>query len=219
MRCPECDALIESESARFCPQCGSALRVMKEDPPQQPTKKLRSKKPFPPLPSEKNLPELSDETTLWSGTYSVKDMAVSVFFAAVVSVGLLVAAIYFRGEPVVRWTCLIVFALIWGKMLITYLRERVGVCYRLTPIRFYHERGILFHTIDWIEVLYIDDLTIMQNLLERFLGVGSIKILSSDELHPELIIPGIDRVHEVASQFREARYEQRTRRGVHIESI
>jgi hypothetical protein len=51
------------------------------------------------------------------------------------------------------------------------------------------------------------------------MGVGTIKITSSDRGDPQLVLKGIDDVKRVASLLDEARRAERSRRGVYIESI
>jgi hypothetical protein len=50
-------------------------------------------------------------------------------------------------------------------------------------------------------------------------GVGTIHILSHDRSDPELWLPGIENVQEVASLFDNARLAERRRRGLHVEQI
>ena len=65
----------------------------------------------------------------------------------------------------------------------------------------------------------LDDITYSQTIIDRMFGVGTIRIVSSDRSHPDLPVPGIDNVKDVASKMQEARHEERMRRGLHIESI
>jgi hypothetical protein len=65
----------------------------------------------------------------------------------------------------------------------------------------------------------MDDISYEQGLIERWLGVGTIRITSSDRTHPEIELLGIDRVQQVAGIFDEARRRERLQRGIHIESI
>ena len=89
----------------------------------------------------------------------------------------------------------------------------------MTTQRFVHERGILRRMNDRIEVLDMDDITFEQGLLERLSGVGTIRIVSHDQIDPELVLPGIENVKHVASLFDDARLAERRRRGLHVEQI
>ena len=76
--------------------------------------------------------------------------------------------------------------LLWLYQIVVLLRRRLGVHYRLTTQRFFHESGILIHTTDLIEVIDMDDITYRQTLIDRMTGVGTIRIVSSDRSHPDL---------------------------------
>ena len=68
-------------------------------------------------------------------------------------------------------------------------------------------------------MLDVNDITVEQGLLERIVGVGTIRISSSDRTHPELDLPGIENVKEVAALLDNARLAERHRRGLHIEQV
>jgi uncharacterized membrane protein YdbT with pleckstrin-like domain len=113
-----------------------------------------------------------------------------------------------------------------GGVLIVWLVElcalaywRISDSYVLTAQRLVHESGILSRTTDRIELLDIDDVTVKQGLIERFLGVGTIHILSSDRTSPKLDLIGIENAKETAAIFDDARLAERRRRGLHIEQI
>ena len=70
-----------------------------------------------------------------------------------------------------------------------------------------------------IEVIDIDDVTYTQGVVQRIVGVGTIKISSTDRTHPELALLGIDDVERIADMIDDVRRQERRRRGLHIESI
>ena len=97
--------------------------------------------------------------------------------------------------------------------------RRLSVKYRLTNQRLFHEAGILRRVTDRIEIIDVDDVTVEQGIVERMLGVGTIRVTSSDRTSPELHMPGIDHVKEVADTIDQARRAERQRRGLFIESV
>jgi hypothetical protein len=70
-----------------------------------------------------------------------------------------------------------------------------------------------------MEVIDIDDVTFEQKIVERMMGVGSIKIISSDRTHPELWMRGIENVRHIATQIDDIRRKERRKRALHIEAI
>ena len=117
------------------------------------------------------------------------------------------------------WAAVVVVALLWIWQLCVMKYRQWNVRYRLTTQRFIHETGILRRVTDRIETIDMDDITFEQRFLERFVGVGTIGITSSDRTHPELLLLGIDNVKEVAGKIDDIRRSERRRRGLHIESI
>jgi len=149
---------------------------------------------------------------IWSGGYSAVDQSGSFIILAVITVGLIVGGIFF-------WPVLFAIPVLWIAQLARVWWIKIGVAYELTTRRFMHEHGVIKRTTDRIEVIDIDDVTVEQGILDRMFNVGTIKITSSDRTHPELRIPGIKDVKEVALMIDDARQVQRDRRGVYIESV
>jgi hypothetical protein len=77
----------------------------------------------------------------------------------------------------------------------------------------------LWRETDRIEAIDIDDVSFSQGPVERMLGVGSIRILSSDQSHPTMDLPGIENVRAVASLIDEVRRQERRKRGLYVESV
>lgn len=166
-------------------------------------------------PSGQHIPE----EELWTGGYSPKAMYGLWIGAALATVAGLVAVVIWSNNGL-GWSIFgIAVLLVWGGLLLTLTYRRLGVKYRLTNHRLFHEKGILRRVTDRIEIIDIDDVTFEQGLVERMLGVGTIHVSSSDRTSPELLMPGIDNVKEVADTIDNARREERRRRGVFIESV
>ena len=207
MPCTQCGAEIPDD-ATFCPNCGERVGAppKKSDPdPQTIAERLRG--------SDNDDDE---EIDLWRGGYSAKAMIGNWIAGGIATVVLIVAAI---AMPPSLPLAIGAILLIWIVLIGLVLYRKLSVRYELTSQRFIHKSGILKRVTDRIEVIDIDDVTFEQGLIQRLLGVGSIRITSSDRTHPELPLLGIDRVDEVANLIDEARRKERRRRGLHIEAI
>ena len=241
MKCPGCDAEIVEEAV-FCHHCGARLDLPQTDGPGQGDAAADS---FSPGPERENIAARqeanstqssaerlreamgtntdAEESDLWEGGYCAKAMLGSWLLGGFLSVCFLALGVWVWSKgwstSVVWWVVLIAFAALWLYLFVRLLRRRLGVHYRLSSQRFFHESGILRHTTDLIEVIDMDDITFEQTLLDRITGVGSIHIVSSDRSHPELTIEGIGDVKEVAAKMHDARHAERLRRGLHIEQI
>lgn len=209
MICPACQATMPDD-ALFCNKCGQRLQDSTPATPTSPAEQLKKRAPAPDEP----------ETKLWYGGFSPKAMIGYWIFAAVLTVGGLIAGIFFGpGAPAV-WMLVVMLAIaIWGGLGLYYLYLRYGMSYELTSQRLIHKVGILSQTTNRIEVIDIDDVSTYQTFIERMLGVGTIKILSSDTSDPMLIIRGIDDVKRIATMIDNVRRDERRRRGMYIETV
>lgn len=156
------------------------------------------------------------EQELWRGGYSAKAMYGTWLLAALLSVGLIVAMLFFPAAIVPLALAIVGLWIILGLWL---AYKKLAVHYTLTTQRFLHRLGILKIVTDRVEVIDIDDVTYEQGIIQRMLNVGTIRINSSDRTHPELVLSGISDVKRVADMIDDVRRKERIRRGLHIESI
>jgi len=238
MHCQKCGVEV-AEQAVFCHKCGE--RIDFEDrhlppfgqDPQPPVPDASSQRPpeeaeaqpagtpaeeFKQAVASGRQPEDEPERELWQGGYSTKAMIGAWCLSGLITVGLLILMIWFPNKVII-WIALVAILLLWLYQLLKLCYRRMNVRYRLTTQRFIHETGIFRRVTDRIETIDMDDITFEQTFLERLVGVGSIRVTSSDRTHPELVLLGIENVKEVAGIVDEIRRSERRRRGLHIESI
>jgi len=166
-----------------------------------------------------NTPDAGTEERLWEGGYCSKDMLGAWLLSGVVSITLLVIwGLWVRNTTAWIVMLSLVF-LLWLYQWLKMVYRKMNVRYYLTDKRLIHETGILRRTTDRIETIDMSDITFEQSFLNRFVGVGLIRIVSSDRSHPELLLPGIDNVKEIAGRIDDVRLAERRRRGLHIERI
>jgi membrane protein YdbS with pleckstrin-like domain len=210
MECPHCGEQLIKQS-RFCPHCGGKLA--KSDsagtPPQQQLRDSANRNAGAEIPEE----------ILWQGSYSKLAMigawaAAGLFSIVSIAVGL------FGSISGPAWLTLIgANALIWIGLAARYFYLRLSRHYMLSNQRFAHVRGLLWRQTDRIEVIDIDDVSFTQGPIERVFGIGTVRISSSDQSHPDLLLPGIENVQIVAGLIDDARRKERRRRGLYIESV
>jgi len=220
MLCPKCGADLPAD-ARFCPSCGAAIgEPVSADPVSSPMAAASPAEQLRGRAADQRLAAaLPAENELWQGSYSPKDMFGQGLGVAAITVAAAVAGIFFQWESPAWLWALAAIVLVWLALGLQLAYRRLSIRYRLTNQRFFHERGLLTRVVDRIEVIDMDDITYVQTLIDRLLGIGTIRITSSDRTHPELLVRGIDHVKEVAALMDNARREERLRRGVHIEAI
>ncbi|MBC8868511.1 MAG: PH domain-containing protein [Planctomycetes bacterium] len=164
--------------------------------------------------------EDEQEDELWEGRYSSRAMIGKWILAGFITVALLVGIFFIGVDKGWAWlTWLAICVAMWGWFAMQLAYRKLTCKYRLTSQRFVHESGLLKRVIDRIEVIDIDDVSVEQRVVERILGVGTVKITSSDRSHPELSLRGIEKVKNVAGLIDDTRRKERRRRGLHIEAI
>lgn len=223
MKCPRCAAEIPS-TASFCSTCGAALKAW--SPPEEPSAgdtvvderdAISQTRPISPVAAVRRARTVDEpERDLWSGSYSPKAMLgtwllLAVFTLLAAGIGSLQihdsrAWLVLAGVIVIAW--LAAFAML--------ILRRLGIHYRLTSQRLFHEKGVLRRTIDRIELLRMDDITCEQGLIERMLGIGSIRIKSTDPSDPDFWLRGVENAREVSRLIDDARRAEQVRRGVFI---
>ena len=199
------------DEAAFCHRCGALLR--EERPEPTPRERLQA------ATGDKRPDDDPPERELWQGSFSKLAMIGSWIGAAIFTLALSVVAVVsgFSGRG---WLIsLAIILLVWAGLVVRLLFLQLSRHYLLSNQRFVHERGLLWREIDRIETIDIDDVSFVQGPLERMLGVGTIRILSSDQSHPTMELSGIENVHVVAALIDDTRRQERRRRGLYVESV
>ncbi|MGB3586147.1 MAG: PH domain-containing protein [Tunicatimonas sp.] len=106
-----------------------------------------------------------------------------------------------------------VFLLPFPLALWRYLQVRT-TRYTLTTERLVCEQGILHRTSDEVELYRIKDYTITASLLNRWLGLSDLILVTSDQTHPTLVLRGIIDAHAVKELIRNQVEALRTQKGV-----
>jgi hypothetical protein len=225
MLCPQCKTEVVTESI-FCHKCGTRMNEP-EPPPAAPppgsqpeaSGQSPAAERFQEAAAERTDHPQEPERELWRGGYSPKAMVGAWLLSGLITLLLLVIGIIWKPSGTVWLILVLLMILPWLYFGVVLLYRRWSVRYLLTTRRFIHELGILRRVSDRIEVLDMDDITFVQSLIDRFFGVGTIRISSSDRTHPLLVLRGIDDVRRVSDLFDNARLAERRRRGLHIENI
>jgi membrane protein YdbS with pleckstrin-like domain len=208
--CPLCSLEVIPEAA-FCHHCGASLG---EDS-AEPTPRQR----FQEATGDRRPVDDPPERELWQGRYSKLAMIGSWIGAAVFTVATCVVAVA-GGFAATGWlVSLAIVFLLWAGLVARLFYLQLSRHYFLSNQRFVHEQGLLWREIDRIEAIDIDDVSYVQGPMERMLGVGTVRVLSSDQSHPTIELPGIENVQEVAAMIDETRRQERLRRGLYVESV
>lgn len=209
MLCPACKFDTPSE-ALFCPKCGQRLQETVATAVATPMEQLKQRVTSPDEPEQK----------LWTGGFSPKAMIGYWILAAILTVvGIIAGVIFGTAMPAVWLLVGLLLIALWLGLVLYYLYLRYGMSYELTSQRLIHKVGLLSQTTNRIEVIDVDDVSFHQSFIERLLGVGTIRILSSDTSDPKLIIYGIDDVKRISNMIDNVRRDERRKRGMYIETV
>ncbi len=219
MKCPKCATEVQIEAV-YCPACGARLDEVADARPMSDSN-AEGKQNFNQRVEVSRAKSDTAEQELWQGGFSPRAMVGPWILCGVISIVALIASFFLMPvlTPVVWMVTIPALLLLWAWQGIRYGIRRLGLHYRLTNQRFFHESGIFQRTTNRIEVIDMDDITFVQGFVDRFFGVGTIKVSSTDVTHPVLMITGIDDVQKVAGLIDNARRAERLRRGLHIETV
>jgi hypothetical protein len=222
IQCSKCHTEAVSGAA-YCHRCGARLDAAPDaadawDRPAGTADETNGREAAPQPGASGAVQPAVPEHELWRGTYSVQAMYGTWILCGLATVGLLWIGSMLTSS--FFWKVLLgAIGLLWLWSLWVFARRRLGVRYRLTSQRFFHETGLLRHVIDRIEVIDMADVACEQRLVERLFGVGTIRIISSDRSHPLLVLRGIENVQRVAAIIDGMRHAERQRRAVRVEQI
>ncbi len=164
------------------------------------------------------------ERTLWEGSYSGR--AMYGVWMIVIPITMLVVGCtiwgymsfeFLQQQSYFVWLGLtLVLVLVWGIPLCKLAYKRLSLTYKLTTQRLVHTDGFFLRKTDQIELIDIEDVNFVQNLFERMIGVGRVKVESSDVSHPVLIMEGIADVAKISDQIDRQRREERQNKTHHV---
>lgn len=216
MLCPTCNTDMPA-NASFCPKCGKRMdEAAAPRPATGPAPQATGAAPA--HLAARGSAAKEPEQQLWKGSYSPKAMIGWWLLEGIVIVVAIGVSVMFPILP--TWIAAGAIAIGFGIWLVLWLLiKRLSLEYILTSQQLIHKEGLLRRVTNRIENIDIDDVTHEQNLVERFLGVGSILVLSSDKSHPRLYLHGIDDVQRIADLIDNTSREERRKRGVFVEQV
>jgi uncharacterized membrane protein YdbT with pleckstrin-like domain len=86
--------------------------------------------------------------------------------------------------------------------------------YRISNYRIDFERGLLGKDIDTMELWHVEDVRFHQSLLDRILGVGTITVISKDDVNPTLVMHSIPHSRPLFEQLKQRIIAVKRSRGV-----
>lgn len=210
-----CGANVPAD-AQFCPKCGVRVNAIPAAvTPDEPTGTQTLRDAMNKSAAAAKA-EVLPETFLWRGGYSAKAMIGGWILSAILTLVFFIAGMLFPPAGMMIAFC--ASLAVWGWHLLLLIYRRWSYEYELSTQRFIHRAGLLARVTNRIEVIDISDVQVKQTLVERFLGIGTISIYSTDTTDPALVMTGIDEVNRIATLIDDTRRTERRKRSVHIET-
>jgi len=232
MYCTKCSERLIAD-ANFCHRCGYNVAGAEFDGAANGVETLAESSHEPAAPEDSEpvaqaAPgnggphEMTDvETDVWQGRFNPKAMAISFVVVALLSFKFLVAAI-FAVSLHLHWLLVVSFMLLAATWLVQCFRvakQYLLAQYRLTDRRLFLDRGIFSRHKDQLDLARVEDVRILQNVLHRFLDVGSIEILSTDRRLRRVVLDGINDADTVAETIRTLARQRRVKPPAPAESV
>lgn len=157
------------------------------------------------------------EVVYFEGSPLVRGELGKVLLCALVGIGLIAAAIYFRwyrdDMNLPWWAVLLMFVLAIIALTVPYFITRMRR-YRISNYRIDYERGLLSKRIDTLELWHVDDISFHQGLVDRIFNVGSVTILSDDKTTPKLELEGLPNPRPIFDSLKQRVIAVKRQRGV-----
>lgn len=215
MICKACGATIP-DGSEFCNRCGKKIAA---DPTAEktPVEKLAA--------SQDKADEAADakERVLWEGRLSWKAYGIWFLLLVALAIAFLVYFILqlIKGNANVKWIGyaeLIVWLGLDIYLTLKVLKLILSCKYRVTTQRLFIERGIISRTVDEIELVRVDDVTVHQGLFGRLFNVGDVTVVSTDASDAQLLMRGIEDPVGVKEKIREYT-QKRRKKTLNIERV
>jgi DNA-directed RNA polymerase subunit RPC12/RpoP len=100
--------------------------------------------------------------------------------------------------------------------------KTISLNYRLTTQRLFVRQGIISRRIDELELFRVKDVRVIQSFWQRLIGYGTVLVISTDDLTPNVALIGltdpVEIKEHIREHFKEARRRERVRAHEFIES-
>ncbi len=167
------------------------------------------------------------EEVVWEARYSMKNFLGRVTGAIVLLIGWIGLAIYswsITDDSRSGLGLLTVIAGIVGLCLLLaliyqILLARYSHYYRLTTRRLFVSSGLFDRRRDMTELLKVEDVYTRQTLIQRWLSLGTVMVVSSDQKFPMVYLLGVDNPKEVMDTVWHYARAERDHKSVRVDSL
>lgn len=169
---------------------------------------------------------IEGEEVVWEAAYAMKNFLGRITARALLTLGWIALAIYTWGYHTssgglvaVTVVAGVVLAGLWLALGYRILQARFGHHYRLTTRRLFVSSGLMRRRRDMLELLRVKDVFTRQTLVERWLSLGTVVVVSSDHDLPAFYLTGVNDPKGVMDLVWHHARSERDRRSVKVESV
>jgi len=164
------------------------------------------------------------EEVVWEGRYAMKNFLGRLTFRILLTIAWIGLAVYtwgYNGENIAPLTIIVgvVLLLLWLGIIYRITLARYGHYYRLTTRRLFVSTGLMRRRRDQMELLRIKDVFTRQTLIERWLGLGTVVIVSDDKELPTFFLAGVDDPKRVMDLVWHCARAERDHKSVRLDQI
>ena len=166
------------------------------------------------------------EELVWTGRYSMVNFLGKILFNTLLTVVAIVVAIRAGDgrEYLFLRSLDFVFALFlaatWIYLFYQMVRAWFSHYYRLTTHRLFISSGVFHRRRDMIELLRVNDVKTRQdNLIDRWIGLGTVVVMSNDKASPIYFMPGVRDPKAILDLIWHHARSQRDKHSIHVDQV
>lgn len=164
------------------------------------------------------------EDVVWEASYSMRNFLGRIAFRVILTIAWLALAVETWGEGHTDFSFITILAGVvliglWLTLLYRMAQARYGHYYRLTNRRLFVSTGLMRRRRDQMELLRVKDVYTRQTLVERWMSLGTVIVVSSEKELPIFYITGVSNPKEVMDLIWNAARTERDVRSTNIHNV
>jgi membrane protein YdbS with pleckstrin-like domain len=164
------------------------------------------------------------EDIIWEARYSMWNFLGRITILVLLTIGLIALAILTWGPGKGNYAPItiilgIVLGVFWLMLLYRMAQARYGHYYRLTNRRLFVSTGLMRRRRDQMELLRVKDVYTRQTLVERWMSLGTVVVVSNEKELPIFYISGVANPKQVMDLVWSAARTERDTRSTNVQSV
>jgi membrane protein YdbS with pleckstrin-like domain len=164
------------------------------------------------------------EPVVWEARYSMKNFYGRLLGRTLLTAGWAALAVYMWEKGLRHWQFPvyllgIALAIAWIALLVRIVQARLGHRYQLTARRLFISSGLFRHRVDQLELLRVKDVFERQGLIDRWLSVGTVVVVSSEPELPTFYLAGVSEPKQVMDLVWRLARAEREGKTVQVENL